>query len=135
MLVFSMIKVKWHWVVPINRFRFILTFRDEKNFKYITQCNSVILLMVQFVFLASKLFCNFFMGLPVLLLILAIFICWTDNNSYTLRSKDAVSVLNLLCQFWNNSIFCFIYFVFTFCSISFASFLLQHFPVSSALFY
>ena len=41
-----MIKWWWHWGFLISRFRFILTFFDCKNFKWIRQWNSVILTMV-----------------------------------------------------------------------------------------
>ena len=46
-----MMKWRWHWVFLISRFRFILAFFNGKNFKWIPQWNSGILLMVQFDFL------------------------------------------------------------------------------------
>ena len=53
-----MIKWRWHWVFFISRFRFILAFFNEKNFKWIPQWNSGILLMVQFDFLVFTGFFN-----------------------------------------------------------------------------
>ena len=41
-----MIKWRWHWVFFIIRFRFVLVFFDGKNFEWIPQWNSVILMMV-----------------------------------------------------------------------------------------
>ena len=52
------IKWRWHWDFLIIRFRFVLAFFDGKNFKWIPQWNSVILLMVQFGFLVSTDFFN-----------------------------------------------------------------------------
>ena len=54
-----MIKWRWHWVFLISRSRFVLPFFVGKSFKWVPQCNSVILLKVKFGFLVFTGFFNF----------------------------------------------------------------------------
>ena len=100
-----MIKWRYYWVVLISRFRFVLVFFYGKNFKWIPQWNSVILLRFNLVLLSLTVSLTA-IKFSVLSFISRVVI------------KDSDSIRSLLFSFYNNCTFL-SYLLFVSCLITF----------------